>query len=77
MIPSSIMEWSPSPLIIGNPSITIVGHHPITISGIRLEAWLYIWNPDVTVVRIIYPLTIWRQFIIELLKRYTDAGLGI
>lgn len=63
--PAAVMEGRPSPGIVGYPSVSIAGHHPIAVGSIGLEAWLRIRKPDISVFRVVYPLTVRCQFVVK------------
>jgi hypothetical protein len=64
------MKWCPSPFIIGHPGIAIFGHFPMSIRIIGPEFFLiYIRAPYLSVLRVIYPYSIGRQFLIKSFQR--------
>lgn len=70
VMPSAIVEWCPSPFVIGYPGVSIFSHFPMTICVIRSKLILiYIRAPYITILRVIYPYSIRRQFLIKCFKR--------
>jgi hypothetical protein len=67
--PAAIMEGGPAPGITGIPGPTLIGVHPLSIAGIGLKVWSRIGQPDISVIRIIYPLPVRTQVIIKSLQR--------
>jgi hypothetical protein len=58
VVPATIVERGPTPVIIGYPGISIVSHCPITIGCIRLEVRTNVRDPNITIIGIINPLSI-------------------
>jgi hypothetical protein len=70
VIPASIMKWCPSPFVIRYPGISIFGHLPMSVTVIGSEIILInIRSPYVSVLRVIYPYTVWGEFLIKSFKR--------
>jgi hypothetical protein len=69
-MPPAIVKWCPAPIIIGNPGVAIFGHFPVAICIIGPEFFLiYIRTPYLSVLRVIYPYSIGRQFLIKGFQR--------
>jgi hypothetical protein len=73
------VKGSPTPIIIGNPHPLIVFcPDPVTVGTVWPEVGAGIRNPDISIPRIIDPLTIGTQVIIEgLVGYFTAAIIGI
>jgi hypothetical protein len=67
--PAAIVEGGPSPWIIGSPGPAFISIYPMAIGGIRFEIRASVRQPDVPVLRIIHPLTIRTQLVVERLVR--------
>jgi hypothetical protein len=68
-IPSSVMECSPAPAIIGNPGPSKVGVNPVSACGIGPESIriIEVRPPDITIFRGVYPIAKRLEFIIKCL----------
>jgi hypothetical protein len=60
------MEWDPTPIKTGCPCPAVVGPYPVTV-GIRPPSIpVYSGQPDISVWRVINPISIRRKIIIEI-----------
>lgn len=66
--PATIVKWRPSPIIIGYPHpVILIGPHPSASCAVGLKIGDTGRPPYITVFRIIHPLTMRTQSIIEVL----------
>lgn len=63
--PAAVMESGPSPLVVGSPCPSFLRIYPMPVGGIRLEIGACTRHPYVTVIRIIDPLAVRGQLVIE------------
>jgi hypothetical protein len=69
-VPASVVEWCPTPVVIGYPSIAVFGHYPVSLGAVGMKIAADCGEPDVAVSGIFYPVSVGRKFIIENLKAY-------
>jgi len=83
--PAAIVKGRPAPGIIGGPGPAVVSINPLTIGGVRLEIGTGIRQPDIPVIRILYPLPVRTQVVIKRLigsfrlrlRRRGRHGIGL
>src|SRR5690606_30594653 len=63
--PTAVMEGGPTPVVVGNPGISVIGHYPMAVCCIRLKTASRIRKPDITIIRVVNPFAVWRQFIVK------------
>jgi len=69
--PSAVVERSPAPIVIRYPGIPVFGHGPMSFCAVRMEVFFFnIRYPYIPVFRVVHPLSIRLQFVVEGLKRY-------
>ncbi len=66
--PAAIVVASPTPRVIRDPSVSIFRHHPAA-TGIGSEVLIFVGNENITELRIVYPLAIRCQIVVERLVR--------
>lgn len=65
--PTAVVERRPSPGIVRNPHIAIFGHYPMAIGIIGTEITSCVRGPYITILRIVQPLAVRREVVVELL----------
>jgi hypothetical protein len=68
--PAAIVERRPAPGIFGSPGPAFIRIDPVAVGGIGLEIRTGIGQPDISVIRVVDPLTIRTQLVIKRLVRY-------
>lgn len=71
--PATVMERSPTPIVMRHPGVSVFGHYPVSIGSIRHETPADIWKPDISILRVLCPMTVRSQSIVK--DIYGNAGL--
>ena len=66
--PAAIMKRRPAPRIIRYPRVAVLCRDPVTTGSIRNETSVNARHPDITILIMVYPCTIWLQLIIKHLE---------
>ena len=68
--PATIMECSPAPGVIGNPGPPIGCIHPMPFGRIGSEIGHCAGNPNIAVLWVVHPLSVWSELVIKDLCGY-------
>ncbi len=73
VVPSAVVERSPSPGVVGDPGVAVIGHHPVAIGGVGMEVTPHVGDPYPAVSVVVDPSAVRSQLIVEDIEADTSV----